>query len=473
MSLPTTKARILKFRPGSGFPGIFFILLFAFSYGSLSAQTGFLGSPGRHTVRPAIIDDVLYNPGMGFTTMNAFNGDVEGHPESTIAYWRFYWSDIEPENGIYRWDRIDELLTTARESGQKAGLGIMPVNGGPPRWYRDLGASGWDYTPEQGGNSWMPDHNDPLYLEYFGRLTRKIGERYDGHPDLDHVDMRSLGHWGEWHFAFVEPRPEADPQVRKALVDIYLESFRETPVIMLIGGGDELTYALENGAGWRADCLGDLGRFSEHWNHMRDAYQQYLDAAGANDAWKHAPVHFESCGVMQVWADSGYDIEHIFNEALRWRVSVFNNKSSPLPPRWWSAAEAFMKKMGYRFAINYLTLPTHAKAGENLHIESEWSNLGVAPVYRNYLVTFKLIRQNRRSQSIIIEDPLYDLDLREWLPGNHLLNLGLALPADLAPGRYNLAVAMTDIQTGEAVIDLAIGGRDARGWYILSEVEIE
>jgi hypothetical protein len=473
MSFSTIKAWLIKYCNNSKIPGIFIILLLVSTYGSLYAQTGFHGSPGRHTVRPADIDDVLYNPGMGFTTMNAFNGDVEGHPRSTVAYWRFYWSDIEPENGRFNWDRIDEILKTARERGQKVGLGIMPVNGGPPQWYRDLGTRGWDYAPEMGGESWMPDHNDPSYLQYHGRMVRELGKRYDGHPDLDHIDIRSLGHWGEWHFAFVESRPEVEPQIRRALVDIYLESFTSTSLIMLIGSGDELAYALENGAGWRADCLGDLGRFSPHWNHMRDAYQQYLDAAGANDAWKHAPVHFESCGVMQVWADSGYDIEHIFNEALRWRVSVFNNKSSQVPPRWWSATEEFMKRMGYRFVINYLTLPTHVKAGESLKIESEWGNLGVAPVYMNYEVSFKLIGKGRRSESTIIKDPAYNVDIRNWLPGNHQMDLDLVIPAGLAPGRYNLAVALRDIQTGEVAIDLAIQGRDYHGWYILTEVEVE
>lgn len=55
---------------------------------------------------------------------------------------------------------------------------------------------------------------------------------------------------------------------------------------------------------------------------MKDRYQQALDAADANDAWKGAPVAFEACGVMQRWADEGYDVEFIFNEALRWRCST-------------------------------------------------------------------------------------------------------------------------------------------------------
>ena len=60
----------------------------------------------------------------------------------------------------------------------------------------------------------------------------------------------------------------------------------KTPLVMLIGGGDMLKYAVENGAGWRADCLGDMGGFSKTWCHMRMAYPQRLPEADAIDAWK-------------------------------------------------------------------------------------------------------------------------------------------------------------------------------------------
>lgn len=441
---------------------------------TVQAQSGFRGNPGKITVRPKVIGDVLYNPGMGMTTANSFDGDVEGYPPSRIAYWRFYWSEIEPENGKYRWDRIDEVIETAKSRGQRVALGIMPANGSAPEWYKDLGAKGFEYMPEQGGSkSWMPDHNDPLYLEYMGRLVKNFGERYDGHPDIDHVDMRSLGHWGEWHFAFIEPRPEVKPEIRKALVDIYLDSFNQTPLIMLIGGKDELAYAVQNGTGWRADCLGDLGYFSDTWNHMRDSYQQSLDSANANDAWKHAPVCLESCGVMQNWADAGYDIEHIFNEALRWHVSVFNNKSSSIPPRWWGALNAFLIKMGYRLIINYLTMPETVQAGQTLALESEWENLGVAPPYRAYRIAFKLIPRNRRSESIVLTYQSAEADVTRWLPGKHMLNLDLAIPAEVKTGKYNLALALLDPYTNEAAVELAIEGRDARGWYNIAEVEVK
>ena len=48
------------------------------------------------TIRPEIYNDVLSNPGIGFTTMGAFDGEVQGYPKSTISYFRWYWDKIMP-----------------------------------------------------------------------------------------------------------------------------------------------------------------------------------------------------------------------------------------------------------------------------------------------------------------------------------------------------------------------------------------
>jgi len=59
---------------------------------------------------------------------------------------------------------------------------------------------------------------------------------------------------------------------------------------------EELTYAAERGAGWRADCLGDMGGFSKTWCHMCDAYPKLIPEAGVGDLWKTAPVAWRAAG---------------------------------------------------------------------------------------------------------------------------------------------------------------------------------
>jgi len=225
---------------------------------------------------------------------------------------------------------------------------------------------------------------------------------------------------------------------------------------------------VSKGTGWRADCLGDL---RAGFNHMEDKYQQWLDQAKANDVWKHAPVIFESCWVMQTWADNDWDVEFTFSEALRWHCSVFNNKSSPIPPEWWSATEKFLKKMGYRLVLRYVTVPLKVQAGGVMKIETEWENLGVAPPYRKYIVAFRLRPfHHRRARNLLIEDPKTDVDVRKWLPGKHQVSLDLEIPSTIKAGRYYFDVGLLDPYTKEPTVRLAIEGRDGQGWYSLSRL---
>jgi len=89
-------------------------------------------------VRPVEINDVLINPGMGFTTFQMFNGDNlafhdvlneadinafgnsisptnRASPITSIAYFRLQWRLVEPEQSRYRWDFIDALLDTVHK----------------------------------------------------------------------------------------------------------------------------------------------------------------------------------------------------------------------------------------------------------------------------------------------------------------------------------------------------------------------
>ena len=83
-------------------------------------------------VRPKNIDDALINPGIGIQTFQRFAGqaiypslhwsevgpegkvaDAPGSvdfPRSSVAYLRWFWSQLEPQRGKYRWEIIDSAL---------------------------------------------------------------------------------------------------------------------------------------------------------------------------------------------------------------------------------------------------------------------------------------------------------------------------------------------------------------------------
>lgn len=420
-------------------------------------------------VEPARIEDTLLNPGRGFATTHIFNNSLGDrlHPRCTVAQFRWYWSELEPEEGNINFKMIDSLLAVARENGQKINFRVMCQNGrqGVPQWVRDAGARGASYANDP--NNWQPFYDDPVFLEKHSRFIAALAERYDGHPDVDCVDIGTVGRWGEWHTGGTGMEMP-DDSTRKRLVDIYLDNFRRTPLIMLIGGGFGLKYALEHGAGWRADCLGDMGGFNDNWNHMENMYPQALAESGAGEVWKRAPVVFETCWTMQYWYDKGWDLDHILSSALDWHVSILNNGTESIPEAWWPQVREFEKRMGYRFRLVRLKHPATARAGGAMLYEMEWENEGVAPCYLNHPLTFQL----RNTETEATWEVRTGLNITAWLPGLSPVQSSLILPEDIPDGEYELGVAMLDPYSGKPGIRFANEGLDEDGWYRFSLIRI-
>ena len=420
------------------------------------------GGPSMVTVTPKGIKDPLRNPGRGFATTHQYNSDIGEslHPASTVVQFRWYWDKLEPEEGQIRFGLIDSVLARCRAEGQQLNFRVMCQNGRPgvPLWVREAGAMGAPYTDDP--NNWQPRYDDPVFLEKHANLIRALAEHYDGHPDLFSVDIGSVGRWGEWHTQGTG-MDMPDDETANRIVDHYLDNWKKTPLIMLIGGDEALRYAVAGGAGWRADCLGDMGGFNDDWNHMEDFYQQALDAADANDAWKTAPVIFETCWTVQYWYDKGWDIDFILSEALRWHVTELNNATEAIPEQWWQKVVEFEKKMGYRLALRRLVHPSAAPAGSMMLVEMEWENEGVAPSYRNYPLTFSLRNKTTGEQTLIDTGA----DITSWLPGAIPLQLTLPLPGNLTPGEYELGLALMDAHHSRPEIELANDGRGDDGWY--------
>jgi uncharacterized protein DUF4832 len=427
-------------------------------------------------VHPKRITDLLTNPGMGIQTFQRFNGDPlnsglkwseEGptgpikpaaqpvdFPPSTIAYCRWFWEAIEPEQGHIRWDILDNALKEAASHGQKLAIRLMPYDQKHPlpAWYR---ASGAKRINKEGDPIWEPDFSDPLYLKYWGDLVAKAGQRYDGNPDLDTVDISSVGYWGE---GWSNQMPSFEHQ--KQLIDIWFKAFPTTHLLMNFDEPEALHYGTQKGAGWRFDCVGDL---RTKFAHMLDLYPEQIVRAGIQDVWKKNPVSMETCGVPGHWLKQGWDVNYILDEALRWHITSMNVKSSPIPPEWKSAFDQFQKKMGYRFELRRIEYPKNIRSGGAMDLKMWWVNSGVAPVYDPYILALQF---HSNSNDFVVEVPA---DVRQWLPGDALVEEAVPLPA-IADGDYQMRVGLLDPRTHKPAIKLGIEGRTQDGWYDIGTI---
>ena len=430
--------------------------------------------PKTVTVRPVEIGDVLYNPGMGFADFQFGRGSgkplptPEEYPPQTVAYFRWTWDVLEPTEGQYNFFLVDNVIRLARAKGETLAFRIMSVyKGSTPKWLLDKGV---DHVAV--GNDIFPDHNAPAFLDYHERLVKAFGNRYAGRPEIDHVDIGSVGCWGEWNTACCKGaeaicKKYFPSDTNKLLIsDWYFQYFPGTPLVMLQGGPIE--YAVSKGAGWRGDCFGDYGMFSPTWNHMVDVYEPTVRNPVVGEAWKTGPVQFEACGVMQNWYDRGFDIDRILRKGLEWHTTVFNAKSSPVPAPWRSKVDEFLKRLGYRFVLRELTHTAEASPGGSLSVRSLWENKGVAPIYHSWPLAYRL----RSGADRVVASWRSATNLRSWLPGLHEVEELVVVPADVPAGIYSLDVAILSEDGKTAHVELANAGKRPDKWYPVSEVII-
>ncbi len=440
-------------------------------------------------------EELLANPGMGWQTFHHFADEdpaLDGLP-STVAYFRYYWSQLEPADGEVRFELIDDHLAKAHAAGQKLAFRVMCCSTGDtpgcPKWLRDVGCPGFEYTygrrktwPKKAKTPdvpyhdapnhappdwhWSPEMDSAMFQKEHFRFIAELGARYDGHPDLDLVDVGTVGLWGEWHMSgtgYQIPSPETCRRVN----DAWRRAFPSQPMVYLIGDTEGMKRCAEHGVGWRADCLGDMGGFSDTWNHMEHCYRQRIAEAGAEDAWKTAPVAWESCWDVRKWVNEGWDVCHIFKYGLDLHGSYLNNKSAAVPPEARPEIEEFLKRLGYRLAIRSIEYPESAKAGETVPIKMEWENVGVAPPYRDHVLAFRL--RGSGGERIVRTD----MSVRGWLPGRRDEAVQLALPGDIAPGEYDVHLALVDPNTREPAIRLAVDEAEDDGWYAVGSLSLE
>jgi hypothetical protein len=381
-------------------------------------------------------------------------------PASSVAYLRWFWSQLEPQRGTYRWSIIDDALAEAHRHGQRLAIRIMPYDDKHPMpdWYITSGAKRANTPTDKDGAIWSPDANDPSYFKYWSALVLEAGRRYDGHPDLNHVDVSTVGYWGEGWGPYLPEWP-----VQQQLIDLYFKAFPRTLLLMNFDALPALQYGVKLGGGWRLDCWGDMGAPGRSFAHMLDLYPQQIARGGLQDVWQTRPVALETCSVPEQWHRWNYPLKPILDQALRWHASTINIKSSRLPEAWKSAFEAFQKQIGYRFVLKKLDYPSQVARGSMAPVNMWWFNAGVAPIYRNYTLALAI------GDTVI---PL-DADIRRWLPGDAVYENTIAVPRELAPGRYPLRVGLLDPATRRPAIQLAITGRQPDGWYQVGEIVVQ
>ncbi len=382
------------------------------------------------------------------------NGRDEGYyPDTSVVYIRTLWKEFEPEQGKFNYEFFEKVLADAKAHGQTMIFRLIAHStracDDVPEWLKSLCE-----CPERPPMMRVKDSpTDPIFIDLFLNAVRKFGERFDSDPTLDAVDISMPGAWGEGHK--LELYPEG---TYYQIIDTYIDVFKQTQLITQVVRPDLIDYAREKGVivGWRGDGMGQP-------YHLDTFYPK--NVAKMKDAWKYAPVSFESYWWLCEWMRQGWSIDKIINTTLDWHLSSFNAKSIPCPYEWQEKIDAWVAKMGYHYAIDSFSCPKAASAGDLVELKLEVDNVGVAPMYKQLPVVLKVVGNGRELEYMT------SANLKQWLPGKHSLPMDVKLPEDLAAGEYEFTI---EIRSPHAdVVYFATDAERRGGAYVVGKITVE
>lgn len=448
------------------------------------------------------IDDVLYNPGIGlsdFHHRSTFPYPTDARPTGKIAYFRFYWSDIEPVEGQVNTDLLDQAILTAASRGQVLGIRIMSADDSTtvrlPGWLVTQanalsggGGAGQNLTPTGGSTYFFPNYDNPAIIAAASNLLAELGRRYDKNPYVYFVDVGMVGLWGEWHDGTGNSHMPTIANAKQYL-DMHKAAFPHKPLVMLLGADPAvLQYGVSTyGMSWRADCWGDNRFFDSAFHGWNLVYPEALAAVtGIEDTWKTSPVLLESCGSIRSLYESTYNQPDPYGKFIDMMLFALGQHASSLNTAWNDEAipedlrplfQSFLNQLGYRFVLDSFTGPSIVFNNGPTTLKSTWENIGSAPVYDGFRLSYRL----RRADGAIVKQWFSATNLKTWLPGatTPYSDQTSALAADPdynwldAPaGDYKIDLALLWPQANHPAIALGTAGRRDDGWYEVGQTKL-
>jgi hypothetical protein len=418
------------------------------------------------------VDTLFANPGQGWMSQQRSPGAHPRFPYS-VVYIRFNWADAEPKEGEYNWALIDDVIEAWKPRGATVALRVMTCNAHSrgyytsPQWLFEAGCRGHEYLrggddPTSGGQRIPriePDYSDPIYLEKHGAFLEALGQRYDGHPQVEFLDIGSYGIWGEWHTS-----NPASVAVRQHIVDLYVRAFRSTPLVFMSDDAEVLGYALAQGTGFRRDGVGSPW----HERNWIDS-EKYSVVPALAQAWKQAPVVFEWFGTYEYLQQRDWSFPAAVDFMLRNHVTLINDNIGRVPTEAMPALEELARRAGARLFLRELTHAAAVRPGDSLSVGMLWANAGVGKLYRAYELRVELIDADNQVRVA----GRADANPQEWIPGDHSIRHSLPVPASLTPGEYHLAVSMVDPIGQRRPFRLAMNAPELDGRYLVSRVRVD
>jgi len=487
-------------------------IYFAFSLllASLQCQNAFAASAAK-TVTPEEIRVPLNNPYMGWGLWAGpryFDGKPFSIDYNTTGFgdvaplfgWvliDWMWADLEPQEGRYYWKDLDTIMDYWAKRGKQIDLRVWvtddpgwdgaPGNEVCPEWLWKAGAHYREYLAQGKFKKREPDYTDPsyekIYLPKLRNVLTALAERYDK-PASPIVmwGVMGYGQWGEWHtMESVYPWPNRDVKnnVLSKIVNMYADIFRvKQPCISYVHDSDgrqvtsledhmyrqALDVAVSKGfALARHGFIDGLTRWD--WKMAQKYWRELPMWAEANWSYtdtKNQRTHGTLQEYLDIYTAFHSNYAHYYMDADSYRRAMAEDR-------------AYFEKglqsggLGYRLVMTSASWPDEVVAGHLFLIKQSWVNRNCGRLYVRQPLKLYLTDMEGNEKFSEVDRAF---DQTDWIAGETYPVISVFhLRKDLAPGTYDVRIAMVD-ETGNPRINLAIAGADAQKRYRLGTLRI-
>jgi hypothetical protein len=405
-------------------------------------------------------------------------------PGMDHLYLRLCWAYLEPEEGKFDWNYIDNIVEkyvplgsgisfriSTKETGGAPGSVPQEINGiryATPYWVKQAGAKGVD-RPEFGSPSWTPVWDDPVYLEKLDNFHRAFAEKYDGKPWVRYIDVGSIGEWGEGHTHFSTRIPPTVDEI-KANINIHLKNYKQTQLIVT----DDLIYwnkpetdvkelldfVVSNGITFRDDSPLVKWYVDNNLETWSVSHPHFFEAVYKTKPTVFELEHYRAVKGNDYWLGKN-GVDTIPGKGVS-GAKIFRNAIQLIHPTYigfhgfledWLAenpdlTNELLNLCGYWYFPKSVEI-TEAGKGK-LSFNIEWLNKGVAPAYSVYKLRGKLrIADNSEETATTFE--ITDSGNKKWMPDEITLEKYAVSLNEIPRGKYQFSIQLSDKKSGRPV----------------------
>ncbi len=411
-------------------------------------------------------EEVLLNHGKGFVLRNSTNNSIDD--VLAVGYYRFDWSEIEIEEGVYNWDVIDSKIEELSSRGKKFAFGIMSANSTStrqyitPEWVFASGAEGnlkdidYTYNGENHKKTQMiPVWTDEIFLSKLNNFIKVLGERYNGNENIAFIDIRSYGNWGEQHLGVIGGEEITSKQLKELYIKPYIEAFPDTLLV----------------TPWGSDKYKDTYEWSvtQGVTIRRDGIFKYSNGSECLIAYGKLPTIYEytydynSLKLNNLWSQK--ELLEYVNTGKPSYIEIF--------PEMYQENKEFCdmlaNKIGYYFRFKQAEFTNTITRGDTNKISLKFINEGVAPLYEDCTVYIGLLDQNYN----LVKKYKTGIDPHTWMPDQEKTETIDITFDDIEAGKYIISLGLFLNEDDEnPTYLLGSSGKTDDKWYVFGEIQI-